>query len=247
MQLHFVKNQPADGYTFGTIGTTAILNGLFKDIPYNFFQDFTHLYQYEYWLSGIVVNAESPWKNLHEFVEYARKNPGKLRVAYLADSSHMGLRNIQFQKLNGIQWKHVVFQGDAPAGTALLGNHVNAATIVATVWAPLVKAKRLRTLATFEAKLKEFPDIPKASELGYKYSADFLGFVGLVAPKGLPADVKAIFMDASRKAWKDPEFQSTMARIMHPTLYKEGDEWIQFLKNYEKEARSILKQLKEGK
>jgi len=243
VQLQFVKNSPPDGYTLGTITTGAILNGLLKDTPYKVFEDFTHLNQYGEWLHGLVVHVDSPWKTLDEFVEYGRKNPGKLKYASMDKSTHIALMAAQFGMLNGIQWTLVVFPGDAPGVAACLGKHVDAAAVNVVGWAPFVKAGKLRALAVFESKFKEFPDIPQAIELGYKYSANFRGFVGILGPKGLPSDIRETLMNASRKAWKDPEFQSTMDIIMLPAVYKEGDEWLRFLKEYEKEGLSIMKQI----
>ena len=243
IQMQYVKTSLPDGYTLGAITTGPLLSGLLQGLPYRTFEDFTHLCQYGEWLHGISVRVDSPWKNLHEFVDYAKKNPGKIKYSSMEKTTHIGLLAAQFGILNKIPWAPVVYPGDAPGAVACLGGHVDASVVNVVGWAPFVRAGKLRTLAVLESKFKEFPDIPMASDLGYKYSSNFRGYVGVLGPKGLPPEITATLIDTFRKAVQDPEFQKGMDTLMLPVAYKEGEEWINFLKGYEREGHVIIDQI----
>lgn len=242
--LQFVKNSLADGYTLGTITTGAILGGHQREVPFKIFDDFTHLCQYGEWIVGIAVHIDSSWKTLEEFVEYARKNPGKIKYSTIEKGTHAGLLAAQFGILNGIDWVPVHFPGDPQCATALLGKHVDAVVSTPQAWESFVKAGKFRLLTIFEKRFNEFHDVSTVIERGYKSAPkEFCGFVGLLAPKGLPVEVRATLLDAFRKAWKDSEFQKAMDEMMLPATYKEGDEWIHTLKEYDKIGFSIMKQV----
>lgn len=182
IQMEFVKNAAPDGYTLGVYTTGGMTATHLKEIPYHFFSDFTHICGIANALLGIVVHSDSPWRNLRDLVEYGQKNPGKLRYAATEPGTPVHLLTEQLAYLNNSKWVHVPTQGDNESLTTLLGKHVDAITCTVLAWGPHVKAGRLRALAVFsDERLREFPDVPTAKELGFPLSGWAL--YGIFGPK----------------------------------------------------------------
>ena len=243
IQLQALKNSPPDGYTIGTLTMGGMLNTHLRETPYDPFKDFTHLAQFGNFLFGIAVHPDSPWKTLKEFVEYARQNPGKIKFGSFAPGSPATLVGESFAFYNGFKMQLISYDGDTLAATALLGKHIDAVVVTYSGWGPLVKAGRLRLLGVFyDARWKEFPDVPTVKELGYKYGGGF-GTLSALGPKNLPTYVKETLFTAFREAFKDPEFTTIMDRNASPALYKEGEDWVRYLEEADKEAVSLMKKI----
>lgn len=246
IQLHYVKTSLPDGYTLGVLATGGIVGEHLREVPYELFKDFTHLNQFVSFPTGIAVHSDSPWKTLKEFVEYAQKNPGKLKYASTEPGSASMMLGEQLALHNGFKWVHVSFPGDGVAAPALLGKHVDALVLTPLGWGPFAKAGKFRVLGVFvDNRLKEFPDIPTVKELGFKYyeNASVIAIYGILAPKGLPMNVQEILQPALREAWKDSEFQEILEKNSLMPVYQEGEEWIRHIKDWVKEAVSVMKKI----
>jgi len=244
ISFQYIKNSLADGYTLAVSTTGGLLITHLKEVPYEFFSDFTHLIQISVLPAGLAVNSDSPWKTLKEFVEYAQKNPGKVKYASTEYASMGHILSEQMALQNGFKWVHVPFPGDTPAATALLGKHVDAMVLGTVAWGPFVKAGRFRLLAVHtEKRIKEFPDVPTFTEAGCKLVNPVTANYGIMAPKGLPSDVKEILLSALRQAWKDEEFQGALEKLSIMPVYREGEDLVRFLREWEKETVSVMKQI----
>ena len=241
--MEFVKNSPPDGYTLTLAMTGAIFGGYLRDVPFKFFEDYVHLCQISTWVNGVITNPESRWKTLQDVVEFARKNPGKIKYGSWEVGAHGQLLMAAFGKLNGIDWVHVPFAGDTAIVSACLGNHVDIGFGDISGFGPHVKAGRLRLLARVGEGCEEFTDVPYIDQLGYKFPSKFRGYVGVSAPKGIPAQVKDTLVDACRRAWLDPDFQKPLKARSIPPIYRDGDELNQVLKDLDSEALSVINQI----
>lgn len=222
IQLQFVKNSPPDGYTLGIFTSGGLLGTHLREVPYDFFKDFTHLIQYGSYLFGIAVHPDSQWKTLKELVDYAKENPGKLKYGSFDPGAPGTLLAQSFGFYNGFKWQLVSYTGDALLGAALMGKHVD--TIVCTYngWGPFTKAGRLRLLGIFDDnRWKEFPNVPTVKESGYKYGGGY-GVLGVLGPKDLPKDIRRTLLTAFREAFKDPEFQTLMEETLHLQFIEKG-------------------------
>lgn len=195
----FVAASKADGYTLvgtspGSIVVVPLAN---KDIKYTP-ESFTPVMSLSEGGLMLVINSNSPWKNMKELVEHSKKNPGAITFS---SSGAMGITHLLteiFAKEADVQWRHIPFQGSGPAITALLGDHV---TMSATAIGPAqahMKAGKLRPMAVFgNTRLKAFPDVPTLKELGYNVGSPTL--YGISAPKGTPREVVDALYNAAKK------------------------------------------------
>jgi len=216
-----------DGYNLGCITTVTFTRALqFDTTPYKL-QDFVPIMHYGLAQTGIIVNNNSPWKTFAEWVEYAKKNPGKIKYGTLGAWSlpHISMELVAMKE--GLQWTHVPFQGGAPAITALLGGHIEVAG-VGSQFVPFVQGGSARLLATQgEKRMKKFPDIPTFRELGYDFIND-AAFL-FAAPKGTPLPIVKKLDEAFRKAMDDPEFIKVMDSLEVAIGYRNSEDTKLFL------------------
>jgi len=178
------------------------------------------------------VRSDAPWKTFPEIVDYAKKNPGKLRVATsgMGHPTHFMLEVIQ--AVTGAQFTHVPFEGGETVTTAVLGGHVEASCDAFSKQKPLLEAGKMRVLL-ITYKMPSAPQIPTITEFGYKQELPSSWFA-LFAASGIPDDVKKVLVPAIEKAVKNtrPKIE-TMGGVL---AYKSPEE---FRKMWELEYRQI--------
>ncbi len=152
-----------------------------------------------------LVKSDSPWKNLNEFLDYAKKNPGMITVGNSGAGGGVHLIALAFEKTAGVKFNHIPFAGGGPSVTALLGGHINAVSVSPPEGIEHVKAGKLRIIALFaEKRFELFPDVPTVKEQGINFTMG--QWRGLAAPKGTPPDVIKKLHDAFKKGMEDPVF-----------------------------------------
>ncbi len=151
----------------------------------------------------VVVQGESPWKTMQEFVDYMKRAPGKARVSTtgVGGVGHFNLEIIRTE--TGTDSTMIPYKGASPALTALLGGHVEASILSAGLVTPHMKTGKLRALVASK-KLPEFPNVPTLTEMGYK--RDIVSVRNaFYAPLGLHDSVKKVLLPALEKSTKSEE------------------------------------------
>lgn len=221
--LSYVKNQKPDGYTLGTISVNGILaQHMMRNVDYDVSRDFTPIIGLSENVGGIVVQADSPWKTLKEFVDYAKANPGKIKFASAGVGSihHLVMESLGIQEK--IQWTHIPFPGAQPAVMAILGGHVNI-LCSSMEWKPHVESGKLRLLCLYSKKrLPNFPSTPTLIELGYNISG--LNIMGILGPKGMPRPIVDKLHGAFKEAMNDPKFRKSMDTMDLVPTYRGPEE-----------------------
>jgi tripartite-type tricarboxylate transporter receptor subunit TctC len=192
-----------DGYTLVYTGASALIYTLIANpavVHYDPPRDLEPLGFHFIFPTTITVRADSPWKTFAELIDYAKKNPGKLRVSTTGVGSSPHFMVEMIRSMTGTQFTHVPFEGGDTVTTALLGGHVEITCDGFAKVKPHVDAGKLRILLITN-KLPAFPGIPIITELGYKQSIPTAWF-GLYGPAGIPEDVKKVLVPAIEKAVK---------------------------------------------
>jgi len=185
----YVKSAAADGYTilFGSNTGFSGAPALHKDIGYDPVRDFTPISMMGLFPYFLAVNNDVPARNLREFVDYARANPGKLNYA---SGNAMGIVGTgQIAAAEKLTMTHVPYKGEAPAMLDLLSNRVQA--LFATNFViPYAKDGRVRVIvAAMDERHEGLPDVATVAESGFGYLA-IRGWAGIFAPAGLASDVQ---------------------------------------------------------
>ena len=151
-----------------------------------------------------VVPPNAPYKTVQEFVDYARKNPGKLTYASYGAGSAALLIGELLKARAGIDLLHVPYKGGAPALTDLMGGQVDSYFANAASGLSYVKSGKLRALAVTSAKrMAAMPEVPTLAESGFK-DFEVLEWNGFFVPKGTPNEVVARLAKEVQAAVKDP-------------------------------------------
>ncbi len=134
----------------------------------------------------VVVHPSVPANTMAEFIDFAKKNPGKLSYASVSVGSASHLTMEMLKSAAGIDLTHVPYKGSAPAVTDLLGGQVHAAMLVPGNVLPHLKTGKLKVLATTGRKrFAGTPDIPTLIESGFP-DFEAVAWIGFMAPGGTP-------------------------------------------------------------
>jgi tripartite-type tricarboxylate transporter receptor subunit TctC len=195
---------PADGYTLVTAITPLTI--LPHQVETTFtYQDFAPVINVVEDPAMFLVQADAPWKDVNEFLEYARNNPGQVNVGNSGAGGGVHLIALAFEKAVDAEFNHVPFEGGGPSVTALLGGHVDAVVVSPPEGISNVQAGTLRIIALFaEKRLDLFPDVPTVKEQGIDFAMG--QWRGLAAPKGTPAEAIEILHAAFKQGMEDPQF-----------------------------------------
>lgn len=195
-----------DGYTLLLSADSVPANPhLIANLPYDTFKDMTPVSLLARIPLVLVVNNNVPATSVKEFVAYAKANAGKASYASpgIGTSNHLYFE--VFKDLAGIDLPHVAYKGGGPAMTDLIGGHVQAMLISATLGVPQANGGKVKALAvTSDKRLPSLPNVPTFAEAGY---ADFRPqqWTGLFVPAGTPPAVVARISSEFDKALKSPD------------------------------------------
>jgi tripartite-type tricarboxylate transporter receptor subunit TctC len=192
-----------DGYTLFYGGASPMIYAPIANpevVKYDPSKDFDPIGFHYFFPTVIGVKADAPWKNFNEFIDYAKKNPGKIRMTSIGVGSSTHFAIEMLSSITGAKFTHVPFEGGETVITAVLGGHVEATLDGFGKLKPHVEAGRMRILLV-DPKKPDYPNIPTLMELGYKQNLPATWFA-LWGPAGLPDDVKKVLIPATEKAVK---------------------------------------------
>ena len=201
----YVSKSKPDGYTVfaATNAPVTIVAATQPDISYRP-TDFAAIGTSMTDVSVFVGKAGSPWKTLEEFVEYVRKNPGKLSYGSAGLGTVSFFAFELFKHAYGLDITHVPFQGGGPVKNAIMGGHVTIASSGLNSFAPLMKSGDLIALATSAPKrVPAFPDVPTLAEKGFP-DASLNIWMALFVPAKTPQGVVDTLAHALEQTMKEP-------------------------------------------
>lgn len=239
--LGITAKEKPDGYHLTSIGSDMlVLVPQVRRVSYRH-QDFEPIMHFGAPQFGLAVRADSPWKTLKEFVEYAKKNPGKVTYGSMDVGTIMHMAMETIAKQEGVRWTLVPYTASGTATTALLGGHITAESGNGARFLPHVKAGTLRMLATYgEKRMVGAPDVPTLGELGYDFRVSVLYM--LAAPKGTPLPMVKKLDDAFHKALADPEVHSTLNRFEVQMTYRNSEDLKKYLDDTHLRFGAIVKE-----
>jgi tripartite-type tricarboxylate transporter receptor subunit TctC len=229
-----------DGYTIAQFPMGMLRLPHMQKTPWHPLNDFTFIVGLSGYTFGFTVRADSPYQTFNDYIDAARKSPGKIDYGSTGIGTSPHLLMEELSENAKVQLNHVPFKGNADLQQALLGGHVMAQSD-ATGWDKFVDGGQMRLLLTFgEQRTKRWPNVPTAKELGYGVISS--SPYGLVGPKGMdPAVVKTLH-DAFRKALDDPKHLEVLEQLNQATWYRSGDDYRQWAtETFAKDKRLIEK------
>ncbi|WP_157266978.1 tripartite tricarboxylate transporter substrate binding protein [Azohydromonas aeria] len=212
-----------DGYTIAQFPMGMLRVPHMQKTAWNPLNDFSYIIGVSGYTFGFTVRADSPYKSFNDYIEAARKAPGKVDYGSTGIGTSPHLLMEELAENAKVQLTHVPFKGNADLQQALLGGHVSAQSD-ATGWDKFVDGGQMRLLLTFgEQRTKRWPSVPTAKELGYNVvSASPYGIVG---PKGMDPAVMKTLHEAFKKAMDDPRHQEVLEQLNQQPWYRSGEDY----------------------
>ena len=201
---------------------------LLKDITYKV-ADFTPIGAYAADLGVITVKSGGPARTLEEFVDHARKNPGKLTYGSAGLGTVSFFTMELFKQAYGLDITHVPFQGTGPAKNAILGGHVNVASSGLGSLAPLIRSGDLVPLVTTAPRrVAGWPQVPTMTEKGFP-DASLNIWMGIYVSARTPRPIVDALTRAFNQAVKDPAVLAALDKAGLQGFYHTGEETAKLL------------------
>lgn len=203
-----------DGYTVFLVNPANAINAtLYSKLPFNFLKDMDGVAGIVRVPNMMVVTRDLPAKSVPEFIDYAKKNPGKVNLASSGSGTSVHLTGELFKAATGLDLLHVPFKGAGPALIELV-NGRNVQVIFDNMPSSIghVKGGTLRALGVTTAKRSSaLPDVPTIAETipGFEASAWF----GMSVPKGVPPAIIAKLNKAMNDGLNDPKMRTRLAEL----------------------------------
>lgn len=194
-----------DGYTLllDHSGLTY-MPGLHDNLPFDPGRDFAGIITAVSGSYVLAVNNDMPIKSVAELIAYAKSHPGKLSYGSAGVGTSIHLAGEFFARSAGIDIMHVPYKGAAPALTDLIGGQIPMMFGPTTDILPLARAGKIRALAVTSPKRSALvPELPTVAESLAGF--DVVGWYGLAAPAGTPADVIAKINSVTNRVLQAPD------------------------------------------
>jgi tripartite-type tricarboxylate transporter receptor subunit TctC len=183
-----VRSAP-DGHTLLSILTSHVIVPNLAPTPYDVIKDFAAVATIANTQLVLVVHPSVPAQNVTELIALAKTRPGQLNYGSGGSGTVTHLAGEYFNMLGGVKIQHIPYKGSAQALTDLIGGQVHTYFSPPIVALPHIKSQRLRAVAASGGKrIAALPDVPTASESGYK-GFELAIWYGLLAPAATPGTV----------------------------------------------------------
>jgi tripartite-type tricarboxylate transporter receptor subunit TctC len=205
------KNSPPDGYSVLITNDNAASAPHIMKLSYDYTKELLPVCFLGRHGQILACHNSVPAKNLKEFVDYARANPG-VGIATSGVGSNQHVLTEWFKRESGVKFDHVPYRGAGQAINDLIAGHVKSAILGPTSMMAHAQAGTIKMLATSAAKRgKLLPDVPTFDESGYK-GLILEAWYGAFVPGGTPKDVIAKMNDEMNKALKDQKLIDTFTK-----------------------------------
>jgi tripartite-type tricarboxylate transporter receptor subunit TctC len=209
-----VAKAAPDGYTLlvSTNGVFAINKALYKTMPFDPDKDLAPLSLLATAPQMLVVHPSLGLKDFKGFVEYAKRNPGKLSYGSVGAGSASHLTMELLKSDAGVDLVHVPYKGFPPAVTDMLAGNIHAMFAIVPGVLPHVKAGKMNALAVTALKRSSLaPDVPSVAELGLR-QLESLAWIGLGAPAGLSREVVDRITSETARGMRAPEVRELLGK-----------------------------------
>ena len=237
-----VAKAPADGYTLMlTASVNAINPLLFKNLPYDFVNDFTPITLLA--IGPLLVSAPPtiPVNNLKDFFELVRKDQQKYSFGHTSPGSASHLAMELLKRDAKLDTLIIAYKGTAPALNDLMGGtiHLLADPMLSSL--PLAQGGKTKALAITSLKrMSAAPDIPTVEESGMK-GFELVSWYGVWGPKGLPQDITAKLQSEMAKVVKQQDVAQRLLTIGFEPVGSTASEFSKYIKDEMAKYEKIIK------
>ncbi|MFM9970981.1 MAG: Bug family tripartite tricarboxylate transporter substrate binding protein [Burkholderiales bacterium] len=207
-----VAKSPADGLTLLVCAVGFVITPHLQKVGYDPFKEFSPISNVASNSSVLSVHSSVPVKNLKDFIDYAKANPGKITYGSAGNGSFSHITTELFAMRAGLKLTHVPYKGGPQATADLVSGQLNSYFGNAPDVVPHSKTGRVLLLAVSSARRdKALPDLPAISESYAGFAA--VGWNAMLAPTGTPRDIVDRLAAEVQKAVRDPAMISRLEQM----------------------------------
>jgi tripartite-type tricarboxylate transporter receptor subunit TctC len=238
-----VAKAAPDGYTIilGHVGTLAVNPYMLKNQPFDVNKDFVPVTLLAKVPNVFVIHPDVPAKNFKEFVDYAKKNPGKLNYGSAGNASAGHLAMEYLKLVTGMFITHIPYRGTGPQLTDLLAGRTQASSAGMPALGAHIRAGKLRAIAVGTTqRIAALPDVPTVAELGFK-DFETAQWYGMLAPAGTPPEIVKRLQEESYKALRSSAVTERFATDNAVGGGGPSSDFANFIKNEQRIWSDIVK------
>jgi tripartite-type tricarboxylate transporter receptor subunit TctC len=235
-----VAKSAPDGYTLLVMSNTHTTNeSLLPNKPFQLMRDFVPVATINFSDLLMVVHPSVPAKTVQEFIDLAKKDPGKLNYASSGPGTPYHMAGELFKAMSQTDIVHVPHKASGDARNSVVSGTVQMMFDAITTMSELAKAGQVRALGTTGLKRSELtPDLPTIAETVPGYEATI--WLGVMAPKGTPKEIVSFLNAGINKVINRPDVKEAWLKQGAVPLVKTPDEFEAFLlKDIEKWANVV--------
>jgi len=238
-----VLQQPADGYTLFFGSEIMSVWQTMGTIDLSPTKDFIPVKIVSQAIPVMAVPPNSPFNSAEELVQYAKENPGKLRLSTAGPGTVPHISGLLLEKYLGCKFTFVPYEGGQPAITACMGGQVDCTIEMVQSMVEAFKGGKLKILASFTNEpiegLEEIEPFGKLYPEVGKY-LPYGPYFGLFAPKGTPDEVVQVLKEGLDKAIKDQRWIDYTDKLYLVRVDYSGEEAYKFLEDWTAKAAWLL-------
>jgi tripartite-type tricarboxylate transporter receptor subunit TctC len=196
-----------DGYTLLVASGEIALNPhLYPKMAYDWDKDLQPITLLVKVPNVFAVNMDVPAKTVAELIAHAKQNPGKLTFSSSGVGNPQQLTGELFNKMAGVQIRHVPYKGAAPQLAAVAGKEVSMTYVSIGAAKPFIDGQRIRPIGvTSLTRVSALPDVPAIAEYPPLAGFELVNFFGFFAPAGVPDPILRRLNTAAVQTMKMPE------------------------------------------
>ncbi len=227
-----VAKAAPDGYTLLLVYSTHAQSAqLFAKLPFDPIKDFAPVTEVIATPLTLQFNPTVPAKTVHEFVAYAKANPGKLNYGSSGPGSSPHLAMELLASMTGLKMTHIPYKGVSQYITAQIGNEIQVSFANMFTTMPHWKSGRLHLIATAGSKRMEaMPELPTIAESGVP-GFEAMTWYGYMAPAKTPRAIVQKLQKEIAAITFSPEVRQTFVSQGNEPLANTPDEFAKVIKN----------------
>jgi tripartite-type tricarboxylate transporter receptor subunit TctC len=233
---------PPDGYTvLVASGEVALNPHLYKQMAYDWDKDLQPITLLVKVPNLLAVNMDVPAKTVPELIAYAKQNQGKLTFSSSGVGNPQQLTGELFNKMAGVDIRHVPYKGAAPQIADVAGKHITMTFVSIGAALPFVESGRIRPIAvTSTARVSILPNVPAISEYPPLASFEVVNFFGFFAPARIPDAVLRRLNTAAVQALKTPEMANKLRASGFEPSPTTPEQFREFIRNESAKFAKII-------
>jgi len=240
--MSYLAEKKGDTHTIGFFTGVWVTNPLTTAEATVTVKDLTPVVRLALEPAVIAVKADSPYKNMKDFIEAAKKSPNQLRQSGGSITSRDNLMRMLIQKATGTQWTFISFPSGGERLSNLLGGHVQLMVIEPQEAGEQIRAGNLRVIAALtEKRLASLPNVPTIKEQGIDVPL-IPQARGVVAPPAVAREVVQYWEGVFERFEKSPTWKQYLEQNQFEDGFLKGPALSKFFDDLTVQMREVLKE-----